>query len=205
MKSFKRCFLFTAVISLLPLLLVSTAQAEERKISKEEKMAAAESKAAIEKSGLKLRAKLTEDQAINQLKYMMVKGWARMERQLVEQKTFQPFGLTLSPQGDFKPIFVSISDLKPGENYRPEFVLNSVTETIKAVADSRSMWAVGVMYIQAKERPDGSFEQRIQVMTEHIAGWAHHWSYPFKITDGEVKLGAPIETPVKPVYFSKSK
>jgi len=197
--------MFTAVISLLPLLLVSTTQAEERKISKEEEIAAAASKKSVETVGLKRRAKLTEDQAINQLKFMMVKGWARMERQLVEQKTFQPFGLTLSPQGEFKPIFVSIADLEPGVNFRPEFVLNSVTETLKAVADSRTMWAVGVMYIQAKERPDGTHEQRIQVMTEHIAGWAHHWSYPFKITDGEVKLGAPVETDVKPVYFSKSK
>ena len=67
------------------------------------------------------------------------------------------------------------------------------------------MWALGLMYIQAREKPDGKYEQRIQVMTEHIAGWARHWSYPFKVINGEVSLGAPIVSPVKPVYFSQGK
>jgi len=195
--------MFSAVISLLPLLLVTSVQAEERKKSKAEQMATAPSETPVAVLGTKRKGKLTEEQAVNQLKYMMVQGWARMERELVEFGTFTPFGLTLSPQGDFKPLFVEsgVGALR----IKSDFALGAVVENLKAIAKTRAVWAVGLIYIQAKELPDGSHVQRIQVMTEHIAGWARHWSYPFKIENAEVKLGAPLETAVKTTYFEKSK
>jgi|GEM_PF-1472005 len=206
MMPFKRHFMLVAVFSLLSLLLSSTLYAEERKISKAEEMATAASKdpvAELGKLGTSRTAKLTEKEVIEQLKYMMVKGWVRIDRELVEKRTFLPMGLTLSPEGDFKPIFVETGE--GAMRVRADFALNAVAKNLKAIAETRAVWAVGLMYIQAKEKPDGTHEQRIQVMTEHIAGWARHWSYPFKITDGEVKLGAPIERAVQPTYFSKSK
>jgi len=203
MMSFKRCFIFSAVISLLPLLLVTSVHAEERKKSKAEQMATAPSDEPVAVLGTKRRGKLTEEQAVNQLKYMMVQGWARMERELVETKSFTPFGLTLSPDGDFKPLFVEsgVGALR----IKSDFALAAIIENLKAIAETRAVWAVGIIYIQAEQLKDGSYVQRIQVMTEHIAGWARHWSYPFKVTDGEVKLGAPVITPVKTTYFKQSK
>ena len=50
------------------------------------------------------RAKVTEEQAVNQLKFMMIKGFARMEKTLIKEGDFEPFGLTLSPQGEFKAL-----------------------------------------------------------------------------------------------------
>ena len=145
------------------------------------------------------RAKLTEEQAINQLKFMMVKGFARMEKDIVEKGSFPPFGLSLLPDGTFKAVIPDTGDVK----LRPEVVLPLLAKQMEAIAQTRSMWAVGIMYIRKIKRDDGSYAQRLIVMTEHIAGWARHWAYPFKVEDGEVKLGKPTETPSQPVYYVK--
>lgn len=144
------------------------------------------------------RAKVTEEQAVNQLKYMMVKGFARMEEELLETGSFPPFGLTLSPEGDFKAVIPEMEVELPSQ-----VTLVKLAESMEAIAKTRSMWAVGLMYIRAIKRDDGSYAQRIIVMTEHIAGWARHWAYPFKVVDGDVKLGKPTETSVKPVYYAQ--
>ena len=146
------------------------------------------------------RARLTEEQVVNQLKYMMVKGWARIEKELVDRGSFKAFGMVLSPKGEFRPVYIDEQ-----ERLAPDVQLATIVKHLEAIAQTRSMWAVGVMYIQAKERSDGSVDKRIMVLGEHIAGWARHWSYPFKVEDGEVKLGAPIETNVQPVYFVEKK
>jgi hypothetical protein len=142
------------------------------------------------------RAKLTEEQAVNQLKYMMVKGFARMEEELVKNGSFPPFGLTLMPNGEFKAVVIETDETIP-----TQIQLIKVVESMEAIAKTRAMWGVGVMYIRAIKRDDGTYAQRIIVMTEHIAGWARHWAYPFKVENGEVKLGQPTETPVDPIYY----
>ncbi len=144
------------------------------------------------------RGRLTEEQAMNQLKFMMVKGWARVEKELIDRGSFKAFGMVLSPQGEFRPLYIADQDQLP-----PDIQLAAIVKNLEAIAQTRSMWAVGVMYIQAKERSDGSIDKRIMVLGEHIAGWARHWSYPFKVEDGEVKLATPVETPVEPVYYVK--
>lgn len=205
MMSFKRCFKLTAILSLLPLLLLSTVQAEERKKSKAEQMATAGSKdpvAELGTIGATRTAQLTEEKAIEQLKYMVVQGWKRMDPVLVSTGSFVPFGMTLMPDGEYKTVLVN-PKVADGVTVTPEFTLNAIVENIRAIAETKAVWAVGLMYIQANEQEDGTYVQRIQVITEHIAGWARHWSYPFKVEDGKVKLGAPSETAVKAVYFSK--
>ena len=205
MMSFKRSFIFAAVLSLVPLFCVSTLQAEERKKSKAEEMATAGSKepvAELNSIGTTRKSKLTEEEVVQQLKYMMLQGWIKMERSLVVNGTFLPFGMTLMPDGEYKSVLVN-AKVTDDVTVSPEFALNAVIENLKAIAETRAVWAVGLMYIQAQENKDGTFDQRIQVLTEHIAGWARHWSYPFKVVDGEVKLGAPTETPAQAVYFSK--
>lgn len=193
------------VFSLLSLSLSSTLNAEERKKSKAEEMATAGSSDPVAELGDNVglrKSRLTEDEVINQLKYMVVQGWKRMDPVLVDTGSFKPFGLTLMPNGDFKAVLVN-PKVTEELTVTPEFTLNAIVENLKAIAETRAVWAVGLMYIQAKERKDGTYEQRIQVLTEHIAGWARHWSYPFKVEDGKVKLGAPTETPAQAVYFSK--
>jgi len=196
MNCIKRCVFIPAILSLM---LIGFAQAEERNISEAEKMASAPGSGPKADLDTLKRAKLSEKEAIKQLKYMMVLGWGRMEEQLREEGTFKPFGFTLMPNGDFKAVHLDTE----GVRIKSDFTLDAVTRNLKAIAETRSVWAVGVMYIHAKEKSDGTFDQRIQVMTEHIAGWARHWSYPFKTIDGAVKLGAPIEIEVPAVYFSK--
>ena len=206
MMPFKRRLMLAAVLSLVALLLSTTLYAEERKKSKAEEMATAGSKSPVAELGAigtTRKGKLTEEQVVEQLKYMMVQGWTRINSELVETGSFIPMGLTLSPEGEFKPIFVESGETQ--FRVKAEFALNAVALNLKEIAKTRAVWALGLMYIQAREKEDGTHEQRIQVMTEHIAGWARHWSYPFKVIKGEVKLGAPIERAVKPVYFSKSK
>ncbi|KZY42385.1 MULTISPECIES: hypothetical protein [unclassified Oleiphilus] len=144
------------------------------------------------------RAKLTEAQSVNQLKYMMVKGFDRIKKEVVKNGSFPPFGLTLSPDAEFKAVIPDIEAKLPSQ-----VVLVKLAESMAAIAQTRSMWAVGIMYIRAIKRDDGTYLQRIIVMTEHIAGWARHWAYPFKMEDGEFKLGTPQELEVKPVYFTK--
>ncbi|MFT7185900.1 MAG: hypothetical protein ACI84K_001288 [Pseudohongiellaceae bacterium] len=206
MMSFKRRFMFAAAFSLVSILLSTSLYAEERKKSKAEEMATAGSKkpiAELGRIGASRTGKVTEEQAVEQLKYMMVQGWTRIDKDLKEEGSFIPMGLTLSPQGEFKAVHV---ESQTGElRIKPEFALKAVVLNIKEIAKTRAVWAVGIMYIQAKEKKDGTHEQRIQVMTEHIAGWARHWSYPFKVIEGVVKLGAPIERPVAPTYFISGK
>ena len=143
------------------------------------------------------RAKLTEEQAVNQLKYMMVKGFARMEKELIETGNFPPFGLTLLPDGEFKALTIDSGEV----DVPAEVQLAAVAKNLEAIAKTRAMWAVGLMYIRAVKLDDGSFVQRIVVMAEHIAGWARHWVYPFKVEDGVVKLGQPTEAPAQPIYY----
>jgi hypothetical protein len=145
------------------------------------------------------RAKLSEEQAINQLKYMMVKGFARMEEEMVETGGFPPFGLTLMPDGTFKAVIADTG----GQNLRNEVVLAMLARQMEAIAQTRSVWGVGIMYIRKIKREDGSFAHRLIVMTEHIAGWARHWAYPYKVEDGQVKMGQPSEGPAEPIYFVK--
>jgi hypothetical protein len=145
------------------------------------------------------RAKLTEEQAINQLKYMMVNGFSRMEKEMVETGGFPPFGLTLMPGGEFKAVIADTG----GQELRNEVVLAMLAKQMEAIAQTRSVWAVGIMYIRRIKREDGSYAHRLIVMTEHIAGWARHWAYPYKVVDGQVKMGQPTESAVKPVYFVK--
>jgi hypothetical protein len=62
-----------------------------------------------------------------------------------------------------------------------EFALNAVIENLKAIANTRAVWALGLMYLQAREKKDGTYEQRIQVLTKHIAGRARHWLYLLRL------------------------
>jgi hypothetical protein len=174
---------------------ISPLQAETSKAKKLEETIPMPNKQAADLNALK-RAKVSEDQAVNQLKFMMVKGFARMEKELVEQGSFPPFGLALLPDGEFKAVVIETE-----ENIPSQIQLIKVVESMEAIAKTRAMWAVGVMYIRAIKLDDGSYAQRLIVMTEHIAGWARHWAYPFKVENGEVKLGRPTETPAEPIYY----
>lgn len=141
-------------------------------------------------------AKLTEEQAVNQLKYMMVKGFSRVEKELIANGSFAPFGLSLLPDGEFKAVFIESDEKIP-----TQVQLIKVVESMETIAKTRTMWAVGIMYIRAVKRDDGTYAQRIIVMAEHIAGWARSWAYPFKIENGEVKLAMPNETALDPIYY----
>jgi hypothetical protein len=142
------------------------------------------------------RASLTEEQATAQLKYMMVKGWERIEEDLLTRGSFKPLGMILQPDGEFRPLRIEDQDL-----FKQEFALNGLVESLKEIAKTRSVWAVGIIWVTGTKREDGTYHKQIMVLTEHIAGWARHWAYPYKVVDGEVKLGTSKETSVKPVYF----
>ena len=193
--------LISTFVSTLMGVTAGTIHAEERKKSDLEKSIPIPEKKADLKT--QRRTRITEEQAVNQLKYMMVKGWARMEKELVTTGGFSPFGMVLSPKGEFKALIVDAGD--KDKDVLAVQKLSGVVTMLKDIAKTRSMWAVGLMYIVKKDNEDGTVTQRIMVMTEHIAGWGRHWSYPFKVVNGEVKLGAPKEEAVKPVYFTKSK
>jgi len=142
------------------------------------------------------RATLTEEQATKQLKYMMVKAWERIEPDLLERGSFKPMGMILQPDGEFKPLRVE------GQGqFKQEFAMNGIVESLKEIARTRSVWAVGIIWVTGAKQADGTYYKQIMVLTEHIAGWARHWAYPYKLVDGEVKLGSSVETSVKPVYF----
>lgn len=184
------------IVSVLSLFIwMSPVHAESDKAKKLEETIPMPNKAVADLNTLK-RAKVTEEQAVNQLKYMMVKGFARMEKELIEKGSFPPFGLSLLPDGEFKAVVIETE-----ENIPTQIQLLKMVESMEAIAKTRAMWAVGVMYIRAIKRDDGTYAQRLIVMTEHIAGWARHWAYPFKVENGEVKLGQPTETPVEPIYY----
>ncbi len=142
------------------------------------------------------RAKLTEEAALKQLKFMMVKGWERVEPDLLERGSFKPMGLTLSPQGEFRPVY-----LDKQEEIPQDFALEAIVKTLKDIARSRTQWAVGVIYVTGVKQEDGTYFRQISVAAEHIAGWARQWSYPYKVVDGEIKLGAVVEREMAPIYF----
>ena len=143
------------------------------------------------------KAKLTEEQALNQLRYMTVEAWKRIEGELNERGSFKAFGLTLSPQGEFTAVHVNTGD----ENVPNEVRVNALVGMLKEVAASRSVWAVGLMYVTGERKSDGTIGKRIGVVGEHIAGWARAWSYPYKVDEGGVRLGPSKEVPMNPVYF----
>ena len=189
-----RCLLLSALCFIVIFL---PAHAEEKNAAKKLEETIPMPKAdAMDLNKLK-RAKLTEKQAVNQLKYMMVKGFARMEKELVETGGFPPFGLTLLPDGEFKALTIEAGEVEVPS----EVQLAAVAKNLEAIAKTRAMWGVGLMYIRAVKLDDGSYVQRIIVMAEHIAGWARHWVYPYKVEDGVVKLGQPVESSVQPVYY----
>jgi hypothetical protein len=142
------------------------------------------------------QANVTEEQAVAQLKYMMVQGWIRMEKQLLERGAFLPFGMVLSPEGEFNVLAIEHQGL-----VKKDYQLVSIIEYLKRIAKTRSKWAVGLMYIETIKNADGTSMDYIRVVAEHIAGWARSWSYPYKMVNGEVKLGAPKELVLKPIYF----
>ena len=185
------------LIVLSIIVFVSPVQSEEKNINQYEETIPMPKKEA-DLNTLK-RAKVTEEQAVNQLKYMMIKGFTRMEKELVDKGEFQPFGLTLLPTGEFKALTIDAGDVKVPTDVQ----LAAVAKNLEAIAQTRAIWGVGLMYIRAVKLDDGSHIQRIVVMAEHIAGWARHWVYPYKVEDGVVKLGQPTETAAKPVYYVK--
>lgn len=145
------------------------------------------------------RAKLTEEQAVAQLKYMMVQGWMRMEKELLKRGGFLPFGMVLSPEGEFNVLAIEHQGL-----VKKDYQMAALVKYLKSIAETRAKWAVGLMYIETQVNDDGSSMDYIRVVAEHIAGWARSWSYPYKMVDGEVKLGAPKEAVLKPVYYVPS-
>lgn len=189
-----RCLFLSALCFMV---IIAPAHAEEKNAAKKiEETIPLPQADNIDLNKLK-RAKLTEEQAVNQLKFMMVKGFARMEKELVEKGSFPPFGLTLLPDGEFKALTIDAGDVEVPS----EVQLAAVAKNLEAIAKTRAMWAVGLMYIRAVKLDDGSYVQRIVVMAEHIAGWARHWVYPYKVEDGVVKLGQPVESNAQPVYY----
>ena len=192
--SFRHFFISTLCL----IAFVCTVHAEESIIKQYEETIPMPKKDSVDINKLK-RAKVTEEQAVNQLKYMMIKGFARMEKELVGEGSFPPFGLTLSPEGEFKALTIDAGEV----DVPNEVQLAAVAKNLEAIAQTRAMWGVGLMYIRAIKLDDGSYVQRIVVMAEHIAGWARHWVYPFKVEEGVVKLGQPTESEAKPVYYAR--
>lgn len=194
MKLLKLCFVAFGLASML---LSFQVAAEDKKIKAEDLVEKVDPNQEIVDLSTKRRARLTEEQAVNQLKYMMVKGWAKIEPDLLESGSFMPLGMVLSPKGEFRPVYIAGQ-----EKLKQEVALAAIAKNLKQIASTRSVWAVGLMYIALNTGPDGETLTRINVLTEHIAGWARHWSYPYKLVDGEIKLGAPSETSIEPFYYS---
>lgn len=186
------------VLFCLPLMLTfftPGAFAESDVTSKAEQLAEAPTGDNIDLSTIK-RARVTEEQAQAQLKYMIVQGWKRMEDELLERGSFKAFGLTLSPSGEFRPLYLDSQEALP-----QDVQLGALVKNLEAIAQTRSVWGVGLMYVTGSKLEDGTIDKRIAVLAEHIAGYAKVWSYPYRVIDGEVKLGKPKEDQMKPVYF----
>ena len=79
------------------------------------------------------QGKVTEEQAVAQLKYMMVQGWIRMEKQLLERGAFLPFGMVLSPNGEFNVLAIEHQGL-----VKKDYQLVSIIEYLKRIAKTRS-------------------------------------------------------------------
>jgi len=182
---------------MLPLLLSLFFQPvfAEDTTSKAERLATAPTGDGVDLSSIK-RGRLTEEQAVSQLKFMMVAGWKRMERDLLTRGSFKAFGLTLSPKGEFKPLFIDSQEEMP-----QDVQISALVKNVEAIAQTRSVWGVGLMYVTGNTREDGTIDKRIAVIAEHIAGFGRAWSYPYKLVDGELKLGSPTEKEMRPVYF----
>lgn len=146
------------------------------------------------------RAKLTEEQAVKQLKFMTVFGWARIEKDLVEKGKFNPMGMVLYPDGVTKPLYVDEQDVMD-----PSLQLAMIAKSLKEIAQTRTVWAVGIIFSQIRKNKDGSDLNLIIVNTEHIAGWGRHWAYPYFVEKGELLLGQSTETPTEPFYFIQKK
>ncbi|KZY80561.1 hypothetical protein A3742_04320 [Oleiphilus sp. HI0071] len=144
------------------------------------------------------RAKVTEEQAIAQLKYMMVAAFKRNEPDLLERGSFKPMGMTLDPDGNFRAIRVDGQDEMP-----QEVALEALVKALQGLAANRTQWAVGIIYVTGRKLDDGTILRQIVVASEHIAGWARSWTYPYGVIDGEVKMGQPTEREMKPVYYQR--
>lgn len=196
MKSLKNLFvllLFTQGI------VANVAIAEDDVTSKAEQLATQPQGEAADLNIITRRAKLTEEQAVNQLKYMTVQGWKRIEAELKERGSFKVFGLTLSPEGEFKPVFLAKQEEIP-----QDIQIDALVRNMKAIAETRSVWCVGIMYVTGVKAEDGTISKRIAVIAEHIAGWARAWSYPYRVDEnGDLLLGGSKEVPMDPVYFSR--
>jgi hypothetical protein len=143
------------------------------------------------------KAKLTKEQSINQLKYMMSNGFALMEKELIETGGFSPFGMVLFPDGEFKPLTMDWDPVSTSLNQQ----LDGLAINLEKVAKTREVWGVGLIYLVPLILDDGSYEPRIVVLAEHIAGWARHWVFPFKVENSKVLLGQSEEGELEPVYF----
>lgn len=176
----------------------SLALAEERVISEAERLATQPTNKSDGVNVLTLRGKVTEEQAEQQLKYMIIQGFGRVEQELKTRGSFKPIGLTISPKGQFRAL--NFADTSLSKEQRDD----ALVRMLKKVADSRSVWGVGLMYVTGNQRPDGTFNKRVAVVAEHIAGWAKSYSYPYKIDeDGEVRMADPIVVDMEPVYFKR--
>jgi len=177
---------------------VGTAVAEEKKKQNIEDMVEKPVGGAVTDLGLAetKRAKLTEDQAMSQLKYMMVAAFKRVEPQLLEKGSFKPMGMTLDPDGNFRAIRVDGQDEMP-----QNIAVDAIVQSLQGLAANRTQWAVGLIYVTGNKTDDGEIFKRIVVVGEHIAGWARTWHYPYRVIDGQVKMGRPQEAPMKPIYF----
>lgn len=144
------------------------------------------------------RAKVTEEQAIAQLKYMMIAAFKRNEPDLLERGSFKPMGMTLDPDGNFRAIRVDGQDEMP-----QEVAIEGLVRALQGLASNRTQWAVGLIYVTGKKLEDGTILRQIVVASEHIAGWARSWTYPYAVIDGEVKMGQPQEREMKPVYYQR--
>lgn len=142
------------------------------------------------------RAKLTEEQAVAQLKYMMINAFKRVQPDLKERGSFKPLGMTLDPDGTFRGIRVDGQDEMP-----QEVAIEALVSALKGLATNRTQWAVGLIYVSGNKMSDGTINRKIVVTTEHIAGWARSWIYPYAIIDEDVKMGQPVEQKMKPVYY----
>ena len=144
------------------------------------------------------KAKLTEEQARNQLKYMMVNGWGYIEKKLVANGKFNPMGIVLYPDGITKPVYVENRD-----KMDPNLQLSMIAKMLKEVANTRAVWGVGLLFSQVRKDKEGNEIKLITVNTEHIAGWGSHWAYPYFVEKGELLLGQPQKSPTnKPFYFA---
>ncbi|KZX77510.1 hypothetical protein A3715_20415 [Oleiphilus sp. HI0009] len=191
-------FRLLAIVSAALLVLPFSAYAEEKKQRIEDMVEKPQEAVATDLSlGQSKRAKVTEEQAISQLKYMMIAAFKRVEPDLLERGSFKPMGMTLDPDGNFRAIKVDGQDEMP-----QEVALEALVRALQGLASNRTQWAVGLIYVTGKEQEDGTMLRRIVVAAEHIAGWARSWNYPY-IVDGEVKMGQPVETEMKPVYYQR--